>query len=285
VLDTTAIMTTPVVEQEQPGGTIDRLISEGQERLGRSWTGLIATALLGGIDVGAGVIALLIVENQTHSIVLGGLAFSIGFIALTLAHSELFTENFLIPVTTVVARKANVLALGRLWVVTALGNLAGGWVLMRIAMEAFPNLRETALEAGKFYISLGWTMRSFCLAIIGGFVITLMTHMQHGSESDGVKLVPAVVMGFLLAAGKLNHAIVASMLTFAALFTHVAPFGYVDWLKLFAMGTLGNFVGGMLLVTLLRLLQVPHKLRQERAENDPPPRVPGVVGGVHQEPE
>jgi formate/nitrite transporter FocA (FNT family) len=152
-------------------------------------------------------------------------------------------------------------------------------------MEAFPNLRETALESGSFYISLGWSMRSFCLAIIGGFVITLMTHMQHGTDSEGVKLVPAVVMGFLLAAGKLNHAIVASMLTFAALFTHHAPFGYVDWLKLFAMGALGNFVGGMLLVTLLRLLQVPHKLRQERAQNEKPPLIPGVAGGMDEEPE
>jgi formate/nitrite transporter FocA (FNT family) len=273
------------VPQEEPEDTFDRLVEEGQMRLGRSWTGLVATALLGGIDVGAGVIALLIVENQTHSIVLGGLAFSIGFIALTLAHSELFTENFLVPVSAVVARRANLLALGRLWVISALGNLVGGWILMRITMTAFPNLRATALESGKFYISLGWTMRSFALAIIGGFVITLMTHMQHGTDSDGVKIVPAVVMGFLLAAGKLNHAIVASMLTFAALFTGHAAFGYVDWAKLFAMGALGNFVGGMLLVTLLRLLQMPHKVLAEREKNPKPPLIPGVAGGTDQEPE
>ncbi|MDT7546417.1 MAG: formate-nitrite transporter family protein [Actinomycetota bacterium] len=258
-------MTSPAVAQEDSERTFDRLIDEGQQRLGRTWTGLTSTAVLGGIDVGAGAIALLIVENQTHSIVLAGLAFSIGFIALTLANSELFTEGFLVPVAAVVAKKANVLALLRLWGVSIGGNLVGGWVLMGIAMAAFPNLRTTALEAGKFYISLGWSMRAFCLAIIGGFVITLMTHMQHSTESDGVKLVPAVVMGFLLGAGKLNHAIVASLLTFAAL--HVgAPFGYVDWAKLFVLSALGNMVGGLGLVTLLRLLQVPHKVAAERRQ-------------------
>ena len=157
-------------------------------------------------------------------------------------------------------------------------------MLMGIAMAAFPNLRATALEAGTYYISLGWSMRAFTLAIIGGFVITLMTHMQHGTDSDGVKLVPAVVMGFLLGAGKLNHAIVASLLTFAAL--HVgAPFGYVDWLKLFVLGSLGNMVGGLGLVTLLRLLQVPHKVVAERRQNPKPPTVPGVARETDDEPE
>jgi formate/nitrite transporter FocA (FNT family) len=165
-----------------------------------------------------------------------------------------------------------------------IGNLVGGWVLMGIAMAAFPNLRTTALDAGKFYISLGWSVRAFTLAIIGGFVITLMTHMQHGTDSDGVKLVPAVVMGFLLGAGKLNHAIVASLLTFAAL--HVgAPFGYVDWLKLFLLSSLGNMVGGLGLVTLLRLLQVPHKVAAERDQNPDPPTVPGVTAKGDTEPD
>src|SRR3954451_4734627 len=132
-------MTSPVVAQQDSEETFDRVVEEGRQRLGRTWTGLTATALLGGIDVGAGAIALLIVQNQTHSVVLAALAFSIGFIALTLAHSELFTEGFLIPVASLVARKAGILSLGRLWGMSIAGNLVGGWVLMGIAMAAFPN--------------------------------------------------------------------------------------------------------------------------------------------------
>src|SRR3954468_24662885 len=138
-------MASPAVAQQDTEDIFDRLVEEGQQRLGRSWTGLTATALLGGIDVGAGAIALLIVENQTHNVVLAGLAFSIGFIALTLAHSELFTEGFLIPVAAVVARKANILALLRLWGMSIVGNLAGGWLIMWIATVAFPDLHNVAL--------------------------------------------------------------------------------------------------------------------------------------------
>ena len=66
-----------------------------------------------------------------------------------------------------------------------------------------------------------------------------------------------------MGAGKVNHAIVGSLICFAALQAG-APFGYADWLGLFAFAVLGNMVGGLGLVTLMRLLQVPHKVLAER---------------------
>jgi formate-nitrite transporter family protein len=257
--------TTPAVPQPGSEETFDRLVEEGRQRLGRSWSGLFATGFLGGLDVGVGVLALLLVEHTTHNILLGGLAFSTGIIALTLARSELFTEDFLIPVAAVIARTASVLSLGRLWAVTAMTNLAGGWVITAIVMAGFPALRSTAVETGTTYVELGITWKAFSLALVGGMLLTLMTHLQHSTESDGVRLVPAVVMGFLLGAGKVNHAIVGSLICFAALQVG-APFGYADWLGLFAFAAFGNMVGGLGLVTLLRLLQVPHKVMAERKD-------------------
>jgi formate/nitrite transporter FocA (FNT family) len=52
--------------------------------------------------------------------------FPIGFIALLLARSELFTENFLVPVTARVAGHGSWPQLVRLWLVTLAANLAGG---------------------------------------------------------------------------------------------------------------------------------------------------------------
>jgi formate/nitrite transporter FocA (FNT family) len=255
--------TRPDVAQQDSERTFDRLVDEGEQRLGRSWSGLVATGLLGGLDVGVGVLALLVVEEATRSKPLAGLAFSIGFIALTLARSELFTEDFLVPIAAIATKASPARSLVRLWGVTIVTNLAGGWVITWIIIAGFPSLRSTAREAAIFYIHLGITWRAFALALLGGFVITLMTHMQHATESDGVRLVPATVMGFLLGAGQLNHVIVASLLCFAALHAG-APFGYADWFGLFAFAGLGNLVGGVGLVTVLRLLQVPHKVSAER---------------------
>lgn len=257
--------TSPAVPQEDTERTFDRLVDEGTQRLGRSWSGLLATGFLGGLDVGIGVLALLLIEEATHSVLLGGLGLSLGFIALSLARSELFTEDFLVPVAAVVAKTASLASLARLWALTTMTNLAGGWIITGLVMAGFPSLRSSALESGKFYIDLGITWKAFALALIGGLLITLMTHLQHSTGSDGVRLVPAILVGFLLGAGKVNHAIVGSLICFAALQVG-APFGYADWLGLFAFGVLGNMIGGLALVTLMRLLQVPHKVLAERRD-------------------
>jgi formate/nitrite transporter FocA (FNT family) len=257
--------TQPPVEPEPDlEEAFDRLVGEGKGRLARPWSTLVVTGLLGGIDVGTGVLAYLLVEEATGSTILAGLAFSIGFVALLLARSELFTENFLVPVAAVAARHGTVAGLARLWAMSLLANLVGGWGIAWLIMQAFPKLHPTALEAGTYYADLGMNLRSFTLAVLAGMVITLMTRMQHATDNLGVRLVPAVLFGALLAGGQLFHSVLDSILMFTALTTGQAPFGYFDWLTALGWAIAGNLVGGVGLVTFLRLARVPHRLAEER---------------------
>jgi formate/nitrite transporter FocA (FNT family) len=279
----------PEVAEQPIEEAVTRAIDEGRRRISRRTWPLLATGLLGGIDVGTGVLALLFVEYETKNVLLAGLAFTIGFIALTLARSELFTEDFLVPVTTVIARQARFRMLLRLWIGTLVANLVGGWLFTWLILQGFPQFADTAIEAGHHYVQLGLGVRAFALAVIGGTVITLMTWMQHTTESAGLRLVPAVTAGFLLAGAQLNHAIVNSLLMFAALHTGRAPFGYLEWAQTAGLAAAGNIVGGVLLVTLLRLFQSPHTVGKERdnpafgvavgddrRESDRPRSEPGV---------
>ena len=235
--------------------TFHSSVDAGKARLERHWPGLLATGMVGGIDVGIGVFGMFVVQHATGNAMLGSLAFIIGFLALTLANSELFTENFLVPVAAVAARRASPVALLRLWAGTAVMNLAGGWVLMAVVMAGSPELRPTAVEVGRHPIELGIGATSFASAVLGGTVITLMTWMERGTESMPAKLVAAAAAAFLLASGKLLHVIVISLEAFAALQAG-APFGYADWLGKAAWAALGNVVGGLGLVTALRLAQL-----------------------------
>jgi formate/nitrite transporter FocA (FNT family) len=257
----------PVEPEPELEEAFDRLVEEGSARLARPLSTLAVTGLLGGIDVGTGVLAYLIVHQATGSTVLAGIAFSIGFVALLLARSELFTENFLVPVAAVAARHGSIGGLARLWTVTLLANLAGGWVISWLIIEALPALHSTAIEAGTHYAHLGINLRSFCLAVLAGMVITLMTRMQHATESLGVQLVPALLFGALLAGGQLFHCVLDSILMFAALIAG-APFGFLDWLGALVFSILGNVVGGVGLVAFLRLARVPHRIAQERRRTD-----------------
>jgi formate/nitrite transporter FocA (FNT family) len=246
--------------------TLQRTVDEGVMRLTRSWPSLLTTGLVGGADVAVGVFALYIVREASHNELVASLAFGIGFIALTLASSELFTENFLVPVAAVVARKATALSVGRLWAGTLVMNLIGGWLVMGLISSGFPRLGQVAVEVGKVYPGIGIGWRSMSGAILGGAVITLMTWMERSTESVPAKLVAAVAAAFVLAAAPLNHVIVVSLEMFGAL-QHGAPFGYLDWLAVAGWYTLGNLIGGLGLVTGLRLIQVSDRIDDERRSN------------------
>jgi formate/nitrite transporter FocA (FNT family) len=238
----------------------------GRERLNRSLPGLLATGAVGGIDVSIGLLALFTVEHATGSALLGALAFGIGFIALTLAGSELFTENFLVPVNAVVAGQATIRQLLRLWAGTLVANLVFGWIMAGLIVAAAPELRSTALEKGTHIAQQGIGGSLLAAAILGGTVITLMTWMERGTPSVPAKLVAAMSAAFILGSGVVVHAVVNTLEMFAAL--HVgAPFGYLRAAEILGFVTVGNLVGGLGFVTMLRLVQVGSEtVREERIQ-------------------
>lgn len=252
--------------------TFHQSVDEGKARLERPLLDLAATGLTAGIDVSLGVLALLVIEEATGSRLLGALGFIIGFIALTLGKSELFTENFLVPVAAVVAKKATVRSLLRLWLGTAILNLAGGWLMAWLIVVGLPRLERQALESARFYVDLDLP-RLTALGLLAGIAITFMTWMEHGAKSELGKIAAVSGIAFLLAATPLNHVVVVSVEMFAALHTGRADYGYGTWLRLASWTTLANLVGGVLFVTALRLAQVGGEtIREERQRSPETPR-------------
>jgi formate-nitrite transporter family protein len=242
-----------------------RMVSEGTQRLHRSWREVLVTGFFGGTEVAMGVLAYLSVLAATRNPLLAGLAFSIGFLALLLGRSELFTEGFLVPVSTVAAKRASVRQLIKLWSGTLVANLAGGWMLMWLVMAGFPKLHQQAVESAEHYVNAPLSIETLSLGVLGGMAITLMTRMQHGTDAMVGKIAAAVAGAFLLAGLQMFHSILDSLLAFGAL-TAGAPFGYLDWFGWFGYTLAANMTGGLVLVTLLRLIRTKDRLQEERAE-------------------
>ena len=244
----------------------NRMVDEGTQRLHRSWREVLVTGFFGGTEVAMGVLAYLSVLAATGNQLLAGVAFSIGFLALLLGRSELFTEGFLIPNTTVAAKRAGIGQLIAFWSGTLVANLAGGWVLMWLIMLAFPKLHEQTIESAEHFVTAPVSAETIALSLLGGMAITLMTRMQHGTDSVFGKIAAAVAGAFLLAGLQMFHSILDSLLIFGALATGEAPFGYLDWLGWFGYVVIGNIIGGLGLVTLLRLLRSKDRIKEERTE-------------------
>ncbi len=249
--------------------SFDASVEDGATRLTRPTGNLAATGLMAGLDVGFGVLALMFVQQQTDSELLAGLAFTIGFFALHLGRSELFTENFLVPVTTVITGRASIRQLVRLWAGTYITNLIGGFLVATILVGAYPDLHSTAVDLGDKITGRGISVESFMLAVLAGGAITLMTWMVRNAETEGGQLVAVGTFGFLLGATHMNHVVVISIKMFAGLAVGGTSYGYLDWLQLSSFAVLGNLVGGLGLVTVLRLVQIgrPHIERQRRGDD------------------
>ena len=115
---------------------------------------------------------------------------------------------------------------------------------MLLIMTAFPDLHDQTVESAAHYVLAPLSAQSICLAVLGGAAITLMTRMQHGTDSMPAKIAAAVAGAFLLAGLQMFHSILDSLLIFGALTSGEAPFGYLDWLAWFAYVAPLNVFGG-----------------------------------------
>ncbi len=255
--------------QEEVRSAFWYAVERGGTRLDRHWLGLIATGAAAGLDVAVGAFGLLVVQQATGNLVLASLTFSIGFIIVVFANSELFTENFLIPLSAVVTGRKPVASLARLWGATLVTNLAAGWLIAAILVSGFPNIRQQATTLSRFYLSQGFGWRSFSAAVFAGALVTLMTWMNSITTSQGTRLFSALVVGYVLALGQMPHCIVSGIEFFIALIGG-APFGYGLALAAIGWMVLGNFAGGVLLAAGIRLAQVGGiELRRREREAEP----------------
>ena len=243
----------------------DEGLDEGERRLTRTPAGLMATGLVGGVDIMLGILALtvttgamtLVMPNATAHVI-GSLTFGIGIAFLIVGRSELFTENFLVPVSAVFHGRARWTKLPRLWLGTLVGNLLSLFVLSAIFVRAGlvpPEALDAASELAETIAQRDF-VSALLSAIVAGTVMTLLTWLVHATESDGARVLIALLIGFVLAAPSLNHAVVSfGEMAFGIL----ADRGSADWDDLaqnFPVSVLGNLLGGLTFVTLARLVQV-----------------------------
>jgi formate/nitrite transporter FocA (FNT family) len=240
-------------------------VEEGERRVARSASGLFATGFVGGLDVMLGVVGLTVVSGALAAVlpeesahVLGSLAFGIGLVLLIVGRSELFTENFLVPISTVLSTRRGLGAVVRLWAGTLVGNLVALVVLAALLTRAGlvpPSALESASSIAETFADRDFLSALFS-AVVAGALMTLLTWTAHAADDDISRIALAFLVGFLLAAPSLNHAVVSVGEMAFGLF---ADRGHAEWIDLvqnFPVAVLGNLIGGMALVTATRVVQV-----------------------------
>ncbi len=239
-------------------------LEDGQRRLARPTSVLAATGLLGGFHVTLGLLALVVTTGALTEVVpaptahvLGSLTFGVGFVFLTIGRSELFTENFLIPVAAVLSGHAGKRSVARLWIITFALNLAG--IALFVVLASIPGVLEP--EALRAAGDLADTLAERDLsaaaasAVLGGAVITVFTWLVEAAESDLTRLFIALVVGFVLLAPSMNHSVVGFGEILFGIAAGTTDAGWVDLVRNTAVAVAGNVAGGVILVAFVRSVQ------------------------------
>lgn len=250
---------------------VDRAADVGRERLERSPGDVAITGFIGGIEVSLGALAAMAVLGAVLTaaprvglyagLVVAGLVFPVGFLFVVVGRSELFTENFLIPVVAVPGSSSRVWPLLRVWSLAWVSNLAG-CAAMAVLISIPHSFGHPILVGYEHYTAYKLAVPApslFVSAIFAGLTMTVMTWLLVAVRNPVGKMMVIWAAGYVLFATNMSHVIVSAAIIFVG-FT-AAHHSALDVARYIGITTFGNLVGGVGLVTLLRLAQAREKER------------------------
>jgi formate/nitrite transporter FocA (FNT family) len=236
-------------------------VQTGEDELKRSSAGLALSGLAAGLGMGLtglGSATILVATGGSGSSaqLLAALMYPIGFIVVILGRAQLFTENTLFPVILALDRRRHVRNTLRLWAVVFVANVVGALLFAVLAMKTSalkPELRD-ALSSLGHRTTEGSFGHIFWAGVIGGWIIALMAWLVSAARFTLGQIMLVYIMTFVVGAAHLAHCIAGSGEALSAVLAGQATSGgYLLWLL---GATLGNTVGGVLMVSLLNYGQV-----------------------------
>ncbi|MDQ4099231.1 MAG: formate/nitrite transporter family protein [Chloroflexota bacterium] len=253
--------------QEAPE-IVDDASRIGAKRLHRPLAGDAITSFIGGMSVSFGAVAMVTaaaalgggIATSSAALLVGSLVFPVGFVILLIGKSELFTENFLLPVTGVLEKRGSVRQLLSLWSVTLAGNLLGTLVFAFLISRGEvlgPEPAQEIIALAEHKVAYDFPT-AFVKAIFGGWLITVLTWLLVAAEGLGPRLVLIWTVAALIVLGEFNHVIISAAELFMAIFVGDS-LTVGDWFQAnFLPALLGNMVGGLIFETLLQYAQAQY---------------------------
>ena len=179
------------------------------------------------------------------------LLYPLGFMAVILGRSQLFTENTLYPVALILVERRHLLDTLRLWSIVFPTNIAGALLFALLCARTGalqPQILAAMTQFGLDAANLPWT-HIYWSGVVGGWIIAMVAWLVSGSHSITGSGALIWSLTFIVGLGHFAHCVATSGEILSAVLSHqLSAFTYLKWLL---PATCGNITGGVLLVTLL----------------------------------
>lgn len=237
-------------------------IEAGLKEHKRSDLGLFLSSLSAGLEVGFSILVIGIIytlfkdESSFGQLTLMmALVYPIGYIFVIIGRSELFTEHTTLATLPVLNGETTLRSLAKLWIIIYVGNLIGGYIFGSISL--FFN-SEMHLIGKDFFYFVSEKMLKYSVsatlisAIMAGWLMGMLSWLLSAAQDTFSRIVMIFLVTFIISIAGLHHCIVGSIEVFMAFFAEANQISWFEFLKFQALATLGNIIGGVFLVAVVK---------------------------------
>jgi len=240
------------------GEILQVVVEDGRRELGRASAGLLLSGFGAGLNISFGAVAMAEVGAKTGGIGLLAMAvYPLGFVVVILGRAQLFTENTVTPVTVALVEPREIPNMLRLWALILLGNLLGAFVfaaaivfgdlLTGKAMALLVKDASSKLEYGFWLITLK--------GIFGGWIVALMAWLVAAAQDTVSRILLIWGLAFLIPLLSLTHSVAGASEVLMSVYNGANSWSAYAFLFQLPT-TIGNILGGVILVALLNYGQV-----------------------------
>lgn len=249
---------------DQPKGVneiLDEQIATSVYEYKRSNKRLFISALSAGLEIGFSIFLMGVLFTLFHGQVsneilhvLISLAYPVGFIFVIIGRSELFTEHTTLAILPVLNKNTSAKSLFILWGIILSGNLIGGYIFGALLVYFAPAIGIISIEA---FVHLAHKVIDIPLqmilisAIMAGWLMGLLSWLVASSQETISRLFMIVLITATIGIGGLHHSIVGSIEVFSGLLID-PTIGIMDYLSFEAVSILGNVLGGVFFVGIMK---------------------------------
>jgi formate/nitrite transporter FocA (FNT family) len=242
-------------------------IREALQALDRSLIGLLISGLSGGLDIGFSLFLMAVMHTLTADIlskpvteILVANMYTVGFIFVVLGRSELFTEQTTLAVLPVISGHASIPALLRLWVAVYVSNLVGAALFAGIASYIGP--ASGVIDPQSFGVIGRRMVESptpvmITSGVLAAWLMGLLSWLVAAGRETISQLAVVWLITFSIGLSHLHHAVAGSVEVLAGLFSGQG-ITWQDYGYFLLWSTLGNILGGVFFVAILKYTQAVH---------------------------
>ena len=249
-------------QPKEPYEIMVEQIEAGLKEHRRSNLGLFISSISAGLEVGFSILVIGIFYTLFKTEVSPGklylmmaLVYPIGYVFVIIGRSELFTEHTVLATIPVLNGEASFKSLFNLWAIIYLGNLLGGYIFGTIVLQFnsgthlisldffhFVSQKMIAYSAGNILVS----------SIMAGWLMGTLSWLLSSAQDTLSRIAVIFFVTFIISIAGLHHCIVGSIEVFMAFFANANDVTGIEFLKFQGLSTLGNIIGGVGLVALVK---------------------------------